>query len=81
MTEEDDSRFARAVFKKFEEHIEVPAELEARLLAVAAGHDWEQVGWEYDDSFFRCKRCGLKVNQRSGVPQPGERGPCKDGEP
>lgn len=39
-------------------------------------HDWHQVGWEYDDSFFECRKCGLRVSQRRGIPQPGERGPC-----
>lgn len=37
-------------------------------------HDWEQTGWEYDDSFFQCKRCHLETNMRRGLPSstPGE---------
>jgi len=39
-------------------------------------HDWQQTAWEYDDSFFRCRRCGLEVNQRRGIPAPEAHGPC-----
>src|SRR5262249_43741527 len=34
----------------------------------AEAHVWKQVGWEYDDSFFRCDVCGLKTHQRRGTP-------------
>ncbi|KKL48951.1 hypothetical protein LCGC14_2320360 [marine sediment metagenome] len=40
------------------------------------GHDWKQVGWEYDDSFFECRRCGDETHQRRGIPQPNDHGPC-----
>ena len=35
---------------------------------MASDHDWEQTGWEYDDSFFRCRRCHLATNSRRGYP-------------
>ena len=31
-------------------------------------HDWEQTGWEYDDSFFTCTKCGLKTHQKKQYP-------------
>ncbi len=31
-------------------------------------HEWVQTGWEYDDSFFQCNHCHLKVHQRRGTP-------------
>jgi hypothetical protein len=31
-------------------------------------HDWEQTGWEYDDSFYRCRTCKLETNCRRGGP-------------
>ena len=40
------------------------------------GHEWEQTAWEYDDSFFRCRRCGLEVNQKRGIPAPDDFGVC-----
>jgi predicted HAD superfamily Cof-like phosphohydrolase len=33
-------------------------------------HTWKQIGWEYDDSFFRCTSCGAETHQKSGVPEP-----------
>ncbi len=37
-------------------------------LETSVDHDWEQTGWEYDDSFFRCRICGLKTHCRRGYP-------------
>lgn len=40
-------------------------------------HDWEQVGWEYDDSFFKCRRCHRRTNCRRGYPASTVK-ECKD---
>lgn len=42
----------------------------------AAGHEWVQTAWEYDDSFFECGFCGEKTHRRQGLPQPFEGKPC-----
>jgi hypothetical protein len=31
-------------------------------------HDWETTAWMYDDTFFRCRKCGLKTHCRRGTP-------------
>ena len=31
-------------------------------------HDWEITAWEYDDTFFKCKNCGLRTHRRRGYP-------------
>ena len=42
----------------------------------ALGHDWQQTFQAYDDTFFRCRRCGLEVNRRRGTPGPTDHGAC-----
>lgn len=39
-------------------------------------HDWKQTGWEVDDSFFTCVRCGRRTSSRWGRPGLKEDPPC-----
>jgi hypothetical protein len=34
----------------------------------AEEHDWVITNWEYDDTFFCCRRCKKKTNCRRGYP-------------
>lgn len=39
-------------------------------------HEWRITSWEYDDTFFRCERCGVETHQQRGYPDPLHNGPC-----
>lgn len=39
-------------------------------------HEWVQTGWEYDDSFFRCGKCGAETHRKRGIPEPTDHLPC-----
>jgi len=44
--------------------------------AELSNHDWQITSQEYDDTFFKCVKCGAETNARRGYPDPQQRGPC-----